>query len=123
MCVPISSHGGTTASIKLERPDDGAAPPDYMDHVVLPAAAPYDPCAKRNDDTVDHMRIWRSTSHTSAAPPQSGDNNTASCSAGEKIDLELRLYTLLLYRFVGAAKESFRGGLASRPNQIIVING
>ncbi|XP_066398589.1 zinc finger protein 8-like [Miscanthus floridulus] len=88
MCVPISSHGGTATSIKLERRDDGGAPPYYMDHVVLPAAAaPYDPCAKPDNDTVDNMRIWRRTSHTSAAPPQSADTNTAR----EEIDLELRL--------------------------------
>ena len=92
MCVPISSHVGTATSIKLERPDDGGAPPYYMDHVVLPAAAaPYDPCAKPDNDTVDDKRIWRRTSHTSAAPPQSADTNTASSSAGEEIDLELRL--------------------------------
>ncbi|KAG0514272.1 hypothetical protein BDA96_10G176400 [Sorghum bicolor] len=96
MCVPIFTHGGTTAaSVKLERPDDGGAPPYYMDHVVLPSAATYDPSAAKrdDDDTVDDMRIWRRTSHTSAAPPQtqSADTNTASCSAGVEIDLELRL--------------------------------
>jgi len=92
MCVPIFSYGGTATSIKLERPDDGGAPPYYMDHVVLPAAAaPYDPCAKPDNDTVDDMRIWRRISHISAAPPQSADTNTASSSAGEEIDLELRL--------------------------------
>ena len=97
MSVPIFSHGGPAAEtadgVKLEMPaDDGGAPPYYMDHVVLPAAAaPYDPCAKPDNDTVDDKRIWRRTSHTSAAPPQSADTNTASSSAGEEIDLELRL--------------------------------
>ncbi|XP_066393353.1 zinc finger protein STAMENLESS 1-like [Miscanthus floridulus] len=99
MSVPIFSHGGpaaeTAASVKLEMPaDDGGAPPYYMDHVVLPAAAPYHPCAKRDDDTVDNMRVWKRTSHTStsAAPPRSADTNTAaSSSAGEEMDLELRL--------------------------------
>ncbi|XP_066395787.1 zinc finger protein 8-like [Miscanthus floridulus] len=92
MCVPISSYGGTATSIKPERPDDGGAPPYYMDNGVLPAAAAqYDPCAKPDNDTVDDMCIWRRTSHTSAAPPQSADTNTASSSAGDEIDLELRL--------------------------------
>jgi hypothetical protein len=68
--------------------DDGGAPPYYMDHVVLPAAAPYHPCAKCDDDTVDNMRVWKRTSHTSssAAPPRSADTNT-----GEEMDLDLRL--------------------------------
>ena len=91
----LSSHGGPAgAGVKLEMPDDGGAPPYYVDHVVLPAAAPYHPCTKRDDDdTVYNMRVWKRTSHTpsSAAPPRSAGTKTASSSAGEEMDLELRL--------------------------------
>ncbi|KAG0541672.1 hypothetical protein BDA96_02G037000 [Sorghum bicolor] len=58
------------------------------------AAAPYHPCTKRDDDdTVYNMRVWKRTSHTpsSAAPPRSAGTKTASSSAGEEMDLELRL--------------------------------
>jgi len=100
MSVPIFSHGGPAAEtadgVKLEMPaDDGGAPPYYMDHVVLPAAAPYHPCAKRDDDTVDNMRVWKRTSHKrddDTVDNMSADTNTAaSSSAGEEMDLELRL--------------------------------
>ncbi|CAL5091388.1 unnamed protein product [Urochloa decumbens] len=71
LSVPIASHGGAAAGVKLEVPD-GSAP--------LYAAA-----GARRDGTVE-MLNWRRTSRDHAAP-----ESAPPSSSGEEIDVELRL--------------------------------